>query len=201
MSNPLAHLRPTPDQVRQMYPAMYAEKSFGYGMQYYVAARFAVAAGFVPVGATLAHHALEAMLKACAAEGATKEQILKFGYKQNFGHNLMKLWSAFVAKYPASKLHGFKTMIRQLHEFENIRFAEQLIERGAQIEVMFQPRPKQSGPRRRIPLFVLRMDLLDKLVRTIFKVANKNPAFYGMHYQGSESSRYYQLRNKFQFKV
>jgi len=143
MKNPLAHLKPTRAQLDKAYPDRYVVESFGYGMQYYVAARFAVAAGLTPVGATLAHHALEAMLKACAAESATKEQILKFKHKQNFGHDLLKLWAAFQAQHSKAKLHGFKTMIRQLNDFENIRFAEQVIERGSQVESMFQPRLKQ----------------------------------------------------------
>lgn len=195
-----AYRKPTGAQIRKKFPDFYTEKCFDYGMQYYVAARFAVSAGFIPVGATLAHHALEAMLKGCAAEGATKEQILKFGYKQNFGHDLLKLWKAFIAKHPKLRLHGFKTMIRQLNDFEKIRFAEQLIGRGTLIEVAFTTPSKQHGPRPRTARrFMLRMDLFDKLVRTIFKAANKNPAFYAHHYQGLESARYYKLRNRFQF--
>lgn len=75
-------------QQRKLFPASYWQKSLGYGMQYYIAARFAVAVGHIPVAANLAHHALEVMLKA-SAEGATKEQILKFGHKHGgFGHSL-----------------------------------------------------------------------------------------------------------------
>jgi len=43
------------------------------------------------------------------------------------------------------------------------------------------------------------MDLFDKLVRTIFRVANKNPEFYRMYYEGKESGHHYRLRNRFQF--
>jgi hypothetical protein len=150
----------------------------------------------MPVGAVFAHHALEAMLKACAAESATKEQFWNSSIGI-VGHDLLKLWAAFQAQHSKAKLHWLKEMIRQLNDFENIRFAEQVIERGSQFKSMFQPRLKQQyGRRRRVPLFILRMDLFDKLVGTIFRVANRNPEFYGMYYEETESSHHYRLRNR-----
>jgi hypothetical protein len=121
------------------------------------------------------------------------------GYKRNFGHDLEKLWAAFVRQHPAAKLHGFKTLIRELQKFEKIRFAEQLIGRGANVQVAFM-KPYRQGSPQRLRRFILRMDLFDKLVRTIFEVAGKNPWFYRTYFDGVESAKFYKLRNKFPFK-
>jgi hypothetical protein len=188
-------------EVKKRFPGDYELRSLDYGMQYYVAARFAAAAGYMPVSATLAHHALEAMLKAAASRGATKEQILQFKYRQNFGHDLGRLWAAFVKQHPGRKLHGFKTLIRELDKFERIRFAEQLMERQTMIRVDYVLSPKQPTQPQRMRRFTLRMDLLDKLVRLIFETMQVNASFYAFHYIGKHSARYYKLRNRHKFRT
>lgn len=131
--------RLTRAEAQKHFPGDYELRSLDYGMQYYVAARFAAVAGHMPVSATLAHHALEAMLKASASRGATKELILKFKDRESFGHDLGRLWTAFATQHPTLKLHGFKTLIQELNKFEKIRFAEQLMERETAIQVTYVP--------------------------------------------------------------
>jgi hypothetical protein len=192
--------RLTRAEAAKRFPREYELRSLDYGMQYYVAARFAAAAGHMPVAATLAHHALEAILKAAASRGATKQQILRFKHtKGNFGHDLGKLWAAFKAQHPGLRLYGFKSLIVELDKFEKIRFAEQLMERETMIQVSYVTPPKSPPQPRRMRRFMLRVDLLDKLVRTILEAMNIDPPFFSRHYNGPESAHYYKLRNRHRF--
>jgi hypothetical protein len=195
-------IRLTPAQVEAAFPDDYVRESLSYGMQYYVAARFAAVAHLVPVAATLAHHALEALLKASAAQGLTKTQILRF--RGTYGHDLVKLWDAFRAKHPAPKFRRFQGLIREINKFERIRFAEQLIGTGVIIETMFSrparaplPKMRRPGPERK---FKLRVDVLDDLVREIFKAEGKNPAFYSSIYNGTRSKQFYEWNNQHRFR-
>src|SRR5690242_6221306 len=90
------------------------------GFQYYVAARSAVMAQLLPVCGNLYHHSLEMFLKAGLSRHITLDDLKNPG---KFGHDLLKLWSAFKAQFAAAgELDEFDVTVTKLNKFEEIRY-------------------------------------------------------------------------------
>src|SRR5579872_7117959 len=95
------------------------------GLQYYLAGRSAARAGLVPIYGNLLHHAIEMLMKAALARKFSAPTL-----KKQFGHALPKTWSVFKTIFPKSDFSGFDTTVRALHEFEEIRYPDKILERG-----------------------------------------------------------------------
>src|SRR5206468_4798728 len=87
------------------------------GIQYYVTGRAAVFAGFIPLPGNLFHHAIEMLLKYFLGEKYTAEQ-----FKDDFGHDLKKLWRHFKNHANDSALSRFDGVVSTLNRFEELRY-------------------------------------------------------------------------------
>lgn len=106
-----------------------------YGVQYWMAGRYALAAGLSPVCATLMHHAAEMLMKSALSVGDTADQIRKYGRHTSYGHKLDKLWTDIQVRRPELHLVQHDDLVRELDKFEDIRYPETLGTEGAAIMI------------------------------------------------------------------
>src|SRR5262249_25726506 len=144
-TNPLGIQR-TQQQLDQSYRSNYWQYAVEYGVQYYISGRFAAHAAFTPVCASLLHHGVEMLLKACLAYQDTADQIRAYGRHASYGHSLPALWEEFKRRNAALPLAPYDEIVMRLQAFETIRYPERLIERGAFLTVGFyEAEPSRQG--------------------------------------------------------
>jgi hypothetical protein len=162
---------------------------FDFGFQYYVAARFAVRSGLVPVAGNLFHHAIEMFLKGELAKH------LDEGQRRDIG--LVELWSEFKKQEAAgSPLASFDPIVETLSKFEEIRYPENLVLNGMTCTFGFgKAMPTvHEGPRTE-PDYELFVGEIDALVKAILTSSGINPQFYTRRY-GEHGSTYLQHENQ-----
>jgi len=164
---------------------------FDSGFQYYVAARFAVTAGLVPVAGNLFHHAIEMCLKGELAKR------LDEGQRRNIGHKLTKLWSTFKKQMAAEdSLASFDPVIEQLSKFEDIRYPEGLVLKGMLCTFAFgKAMPAVSDPQRSEPVYQLAVGEIDALFKAILEKSSINPKFYTNRFN-EDASTYLRRQNE-----
>src|SRR5256885_6561596 len=99
---------------------------FQCGSQYYVAGRWGMFAGLMPVAGNLHHHAIEMLLKGALSKTMSLED-LRF----KLGHGLPKIWKRFKKQTNDASLGAFDKVIKELSKFEDIRYPDKLIAQGA----------------------------------------------------------------------
>ena len=152
-----------------------------YGLDYYVAGRFAIAHGFIPVSANILHHAVELLLKACLSKDDPIEKIRAYGhFKTGYCHNILLLWREFKARQPAPVPAEFDAIIQGLHSFEEIRYPETLIRQGARISMgIFEvENPLQKNDLMPEKPYVLMLPQIDRLMGLLFDASGANPPFF-----------------------
>src|SRR5947209_19244462 len=117
----MSEASPHPDVHRKFYDL---------ALQYYVAGRAALACHCPHVPGNLFHHAVEMLLKGQLSK-TVPMAVLKNSKK--FGHDLQPLWSAFKKLFPNEGLDEFDPMIDGLNTFEDIRYPDKILEKGAVI--------------------------------------------------------------------
>jgi hypothetical protein len=184
-----------PEEFRDKRPQAEKEKSTAsrywmhaveYGLHYFLAGRYSMFARLTPTCGNQMHHAVELLLKACLARNDTWQQILRYGYRESYGHDLEKLWAEFKKRNPDPALAAHDDVIKGLNKFEDIRYPEDLIQGGAMLSVGLYEIPPEhrtapvatpDGPlftpeERR---FYLELPRVDRLVQTLFKASDYNP--------------------------
>ena len=155
-------------------PERYAEQFVTNGCQYYVAARFAMSAGLLPVMGNLFHHAVEHLLKGGLARKRTMAELAK---KASAGHHLDKLWLLFKADFPTNDLSKHNQTIIILKEFESIRYPDKIVEQGMEAMANWfeEDVTPFSIPASSSPKFRVVVENIDLLVADIFKESSWNP--------------------------
>ena len=161
-------------------------------VQYYVAGRYAAIAQLIPVLGNLLHHAIEMSLKAALAEHMTLKEL------KNIGHDLTKVWVRFKSFYPAAPATQFDDAITALHRFEDLRYPDSVLAKGAQMElVLFREHvgtpPQTSAPT--VPRYALVLEEIDDLQAFIFATTNLNPRFF-VGSMGTEGTRLLLIHNR-----
>ena len=190
-------IRLTQEQMDKSFRESYWDLAIRYGLQYYVAGRFATANRFTPVCANLLHHAVELLLKACLSYDDSLETIEKYGdSKEGYRHNIRRLWDAFKERQPAPVPVEFDAIIAALHDFEEIRYPEKLIRTGAIIRInVFVEEPIHANGQEPERSYNLTLPPIDRLVGLLFKASNANPEAF-LHEITDEQGtggRYYQM--------
>ena len=168
----------TQEQRDQSFREGYWNHAIRYGIQYYVAGRFAAASGFTPVLANLLHHAVELFLKACLAYDDPVERIREYGNrKTGYRHNLPLLWKEFKKRNPAVIRPEFDAIIDALHKFDEIRYPEQLIDGGATIitDIFAVEDQRRDDGEDKQTLYVLKLPQIDELMGLLFTATHYNP--------------------------
>jgi hypothetical protein len=165
---------------------------FRYGSQYYVAARYAVYAGLMPVAGNLLHHAIEMLLKGALAESVASQKL-----KDKFGHRLRRTWKEFKKQAAESNLAIFDRVIRELDKFENIRYPDELLRRGAAIsfEITKAGAAQRSSSGISVPEYVLCLEEVDELVAEMFRIGRRNPRSF-LIFMKPEANEYLRRENQ-----
>lgn len=186
----------TQEQIDESFRERYWMFATRYGLQYYVSGRFATANRFTPVCANLLHHAVELLLKACLSYDDPLDMILKYGdWKKGYGHNILLLWTAFKERRPAAVPAEFDAIIEALHEFEDIRYPENLIRNGARISIglFVVEEPIQSNDQMLEPSYVLMLPQIDRLVGLLFEASHANPEVFLREITDEQGLKYYEI--------
>jgi hypothetical protein len=152
-----------------------------YGLDYYVAGRFATAHYFSPVSANILHHAVELLLKACLAHDDPLDRIRAYGRypsQGGYGHDLKLLWRDFKARRSTPVSGEFDAVIEGLHAFEDIRYPETLVRDGATISIgLFETQGPPILTNGQIPadLYALQLPQIDRLMGLLFAASGANP--------------------------
>src|SRR5579863_2353379 len=133
-----------PEEFRDNRPQAEKDKSTAsrywmhaveYGLHYYLAGRYSMFARLTPTCANQMHHAVELLLKACLAVDDTWQQILDYGERESYGHDLEKLWAEFKKRKPNPALDAHDDVIKGLNKFGDICYPEDLIQGGAMLSL------------------------------------------------------------------
>jgi hypothetical protein len=174
----------------ESYRSSYWMHALEYGINYYVCGRYAVAARMMPVSASLFHHAVELLLKACLALDDLVEEIAK--YDETYGHSLPLLWKEFRNRNPESEEHD--PTIKALHKFELVRYPENLISEGGLLSIgFFENREQEPKKYRNFTLSTLQ---IDPLVALLMKVSDYNPALLRDMLGREPLKKYFELNNE-----
>ena len=167
----------TQEQQDEFFRQGYRHSAIDYGLQYYVAGRFATANRFTPVCANLLHHAVELLLKACLSCDDSRETIEDYGHrKKGYGHNILLLWEAVKEKQAAPVPVEFDAIVAALHDFEEIRYPEKLIQNGARISFNpFVDQPICDNGNEPEPSYSLSLPSIDRLMGLLFDASHANP--------------------------
>ena len=167
----------TQEQQDEFFRQSYWSSAIDYGLQYYVAGRFATANRFTPVCANLLHHAVELLLKACLSYDDSAATIETYGHsKGRYGHNIPALWAAFKKRQLDPMPREFDMIVKALHDFEDIRYPEKLVRNGATI--MINPFVEESISANNQEIersYNLSLPPIDRLIGFLFKVSHANP--------------------------
>lgn len=182
----------TPEQVEASFADSFVTMAFDYGLQYYGAARFAMASGFMPVQATLLHHAVEMFLQGCLALKDSPEEIHKY-YQTYFSHRLPALWADLKKHFPSADLDEFDDTIKSLERFGEIRFPESVAYKGASMQMGFGD---VSGLQSTDPRdFRIGAPQIDALILKLFRVADMNPRFFDWRLKNKHAEPYFTMHN------
>jgi hypothetical protein len=150
---------------------------FQNGCQYYVAGRHAVFAALNPVAGNLMHHAIEHFLEGGLSKTTPLADLKKFS------HNLPRIWKAFKAQVNDPALAHFDDVITELHNFEEIRYPDEVLKNGMQGLINIT----KAGAATTIvtsstlpipPMYALCLQEIDELVGVLFAAASRNPKAY-----------------------
>jgi hypothetical protein len=171
----------TPEQLEEFFRTGYWDHAIRYGIQYYVAGRFAAASGHVPIVANLLHHAVELFLKACLAYDDPAGRIREYAHtKKGYRHNLPLLWAEFRKRNPSLDHPEFDRIVEELHKFEEIRYPERLIETGATIviNIFAVGTTDTTSPVNDPKRYVLNLYEVDALMGLLFEATRCNRELY-----------------------
>jgi len=156
----------------QTDPERVINEFFRYGSQYYVAGRYAVFAGSMPVAGNLVHHAIEMFLKGALAKAMSSEKL-----KDKLGHRLRRIWNKFKNQANDPSLAAHDRTIKELDKFESIRYPDVLLQKGAAISFEITKTGtlqfKSVGVSQ--PQYKLCLEEIDEIVATIFRIATRSP--------------------------
>jgi|SRR5271165_3969791 len=156
---------------------------FGLGWQYYIAGRYSVFAGLIPVAGNILHHAVEMFLKGgLATKGDVMPAQAAADLKdaKDRGHRLDAIWQEFKAAAGDPALSRFDTVISELDRFESLRYPDNVLKNGMMAGI---GRGGKSGTgrsswNRREPFYEVYLNEIDDLVFAIHSAASVNPDFY-----------------------
>jgi len=165
----------TQEQREESDRLSYWQHAVEYGVQYYIAGRFAAHAHFRRVGPSLLHHAVEMLFKACLAHDDPIGQI--GAYREKYGHSLAALWQEFKRRNTGFDLSAYDEIVTRLDDFEDIRYPDHLVEKGAELIVGLYEvdQPPRSQPHRPEPRYVMMLPQIDRLAALLFQHAHFSP--------------------------
>lgn len=185
----------TREQKDQSLREGYWIEAIRYGLDYYIAGRFATSHRFMPVSANILHHAVELLLKACLAHDDPLDRILEYGHpRKGYGHRLNLLWQEFKKRRAVPT--DFDAIIEGLDAFEEIRYPEKLIRDGATIVIDLFDNHTTVPENMRVTekAYGLKLPQIDRLVGFLFDASGANPPFFLSRIEDDKQAlKYYEM--------
>ncbi len=186
----------TREQLDESTAQRYWIHAAEYGIEYYIAGRYATYAYLTPICSNLLHHSIEMLLKSALAYEASWKYIRSFRNFPGSGHDIRVLWWKFLHR-PKLKGEGkhlpdyepdatvlltmYGKLIEELHQWENVRYPEKLIVDGGAFNVSsildLQPHEMTTGGNPYMTRYQLVLPQIDRLVTYLFKETHLNPNF------------------------
>jgi hypothetical protein len=190
--NPMG-IKLTQEQLEEFERQSYRYHAVEYGLDYYIAGRFSIAHRSMSVGASILHHAVEMLLKACLAKDDPIETIREYGYRDRYGHNLTRLWQEFRMRNCLPLSTEFDATIQGLHEFEAIRYPDKMIREGAQIrmDIFDVDNPPSTNAQMPEKLYTLKLPQVERLIGLLFSASGMNPLNFLPRLENDELSMIY----------
>jgi hypothetical protein len=149
---------------------------FNTALEYYVIGRCAYFCGCRFTTGNHFHHAVEMMLKGQLSL-TTPLDDLKDRHK--FRHSLRKCWNAFKGLFPAEDLTEFDTMIAALDNFEEIRYPDTLLAKGASIGFgLGRWQPATVSGVKQVPQYTMAIGYVDAFFARVIRLCHMNPKIY-----------------------
>jgi hypothetical protein len=102
------------------------------GIQYYLLARVGSRFPFNPASGNLYHLGFELLLKSYLRKKLSVDKL-----QNDFGHNLVKLWSKFQSEISDPRINKFNPVVKNLDSWEKVRYITLKGDRNAQsIEIV-----------------------------------------------------------------
>lgn len=168
--------------------------AFEFGYQYYIASRFATLAQFRPVAGSLAHHAVELLLKCCLSTNDTPAKIR--AYRNTYSHGLSELWREFRKRNTDPTLAAYDAIVDTLNRFEKVRYPETLINKGGRLLMgLAEPDQPTSTSTLNVPTYELYLPQIDRLVDRLVVATGLNAEAWRMHLDPEHGPKYLWLHN------
>ena len=140
------------------------------GCQYYASARFCASQFYMPICATLFHHAIEMLLKGYLIRFEDSAELKKTG------HYLVTLWSMFTSANGDTGLHKFDKAISDLDQVELLRYPDKMVDEGFVLNVRLGvTSPTQLPGLENHPQYFVNVSDLDAIAMAIFTACKVNP--------------------------
>jgi hypothetical protein len=147
------------------------------GLHYYITGRYSARAWLSPTAGNLFHHAVEMFLKGYLTRSQTEQQ------RRRLQHRLPDIWAEYKTQVADPTLDRFDATITALHDFEDIRYPECLLNEGAGILFDWSPRGGRSassamsgGGTHAVPEYRLYVADMDELIAALVRQASLNLA-------------------------
>jgi len=159
----------------KFYNGLLDHKYVSLGIQYYLLARVGSRLPFNPASGNLYHLGFELLLKSYL-----KNKYSSIDLKNNFGHNLVKLWDGFKSESRADGLEKYDLILKNLDTWENVRYLElkdgkdahaiEIVKGSAPVEYLEEIANLDHFSRMHFRLYIDDMDELFKIFFLTLKV-------------------------------
>jgi hypothetical protein len=144
------------------------------GSQYFAHARYSSEQFYLPVSATLFHHAIEMLLKGYLCHGKSSAELKKIG------HNLSALWDLFKKEIGEPTLSSFDAAIRELDKVELLRYPDAIVDDGYLLDVSYgKPVAPIAFPGMdSVPKYSVDVADIDTIAAAVYKACEVSPVPY-----------------------
>jgi hypothetical protein len=144
------------------------------GSQYFAHARYSSQIFYLPVSATLFHHAIEMLIKGYLIK------FMKLSELKKIGHDLEKLWEMFKVHASRPDLIRYDQSIKRLNQIELIRYPETIVDKGYALHLSLgSPSiPMDIPGTNHVPQYQISVSDLDNVATEIYSECGVSPKPY-----------------------
>jgi hypothetical protein len=143
------------------------------GSEYFAIARYAAAEFYMPICATMFHHAIELLIKGYLINSHSSKE-LKY-----IGHKLCDLWNMFKIETKENSLIRYQSTITNLDRTENLRYPDAMVDNGFELHVgLGYQEPIIIPENEKLPKYFITVNDIDEIANAIFTACAVNPKLY-----------------------
>ena len=142
--------------------------------QYFAHARYSSQAFYLPVSATLFHHAIEMLLKGYLSKQKSSAEL------RSAGHSLTELWNLFNQFVADKGLSRFDGTIKELDKVELLRYPDSIVDERYVLHVSLgKPVTPLAFPgMEKVPNYYVDVSDLEDIAEAIYKACVVSPVPY-----------------------